>query len=190
MTNNITEQTSTNMIKTLEAMNVIDTEQQRINTEKHLKKRLLEIQAIYDEREAIRKEALKTYNDNKITMTTFINESSFSRPTLYGDILLKRFAEYLVKQSRSCDNSVRMERAIENKQRTDRFNQALVNDIIELLHLQKENEHLEEQLEFLQQQIVELESRLGVKPNVIPIETRKKRESDIEVEFPAHLHRD
>lgn len=186
----INDQTITNMIQTLESMNISAMEHQRINTEKHLKQRLQEVQAIYDEREAIRKQALQIYNDNKITMTTFINDASFSRPTLYADDLLKRFAEYLVRQSCSCDNTVRMQRAIDDKQNADSFNQALVDDVIELLHLKDENQHLVEQVEYLQRHIVELESRLGVKPNIIPLDVKKKREPNIESEFPVNLHRD
>lgn len=83
-----------------------------------------------------------------------------------------------------------MQRAIDNKQSADRFNQALVDDVIELLHLQDENQHLVEQVKYLQQQIIELESKLGVKPNVIPLDVKKKREPSIEGEFPVHLHRD
>lgn len=190
MSANITEQTSTNLIKTLEAVNLTDTEHQRIQTEKQLKKRLLEIQSIYDEREAIRKQALKIYNDNKITMSTFINGGSFSRPTLYADRVLKQIAEFLIKQSSSRDNKVKLQKAIDAKHETERFNQALVDDVIELLHLQDEVQLLTEQVESLKRENNELKAHLGVKPNVIPLDVRKKREPSIEGDFPVNLHRD
>ncbi len=163
----------------------------RLSVEGNLKGWLLEMQAIYDSKKALRDEAYKKYKDNKLTMSTFVDEASFSRPTLYGDNLLKKYAEFLVRKSSENDPIKKMEQAIKNKQEVERYNEALVRDVIELLHNKEDCDKLAEEVDFLKNQIAYLKKQQGVKVPAFPMERRVvTTPNNLEGVFPVELHRD
>lgn len=172
-------------------LNLQDTELTRIRAEKNIIGRLSEMQAIYERKKSLRDEAYKVYNDNKLTMSILIDESSFSRPTLYKDPLLRRYAEFLVKKSRENDFSEKMQRALADKQNIERYNDALVSDILELMHAQEECTRLVEQTKQQAQRIAELEAKIGIKSNILQMESRvTSPPSNLDGVFPIDIHRD
>ena len=188
----VDENTETRFSEMIGELNLQGTELSRIEAEKKLKNRLLEMQAIYDAKKTTREEAYAAYNDSKLTMSSLIAEAElFSRPTLYNDPLLKRYAEFLVKKSSEDDASEKMQRALEEKQETESYNEALVSDILELMHTQEECARLKGQVTQLTQRIAEMEGKLGVKSNVLPMERRVATPpNNLDGVFPVDLHRD
>ena len=180
------------LLEMIGELNLEETEMSRIKTEKRLERRLMEMQSIYESKRAIRDEASKAYNASKLTMTAIIDEAaSFSRPTLYGDPLLKKYAEFLVKKSNENDASEKMQKALIDRQDIESYNEALVRDIIELMHIKEECTLLKGKAERQAQRIAELEAKLGVKSNVIPMERRVENPpKKLEGVFPVDLYRD
>ena len=188
----IDEETKAHLSEMIGRLNLQETEMARIKNEKKLEKRLLEIQSIYDRKQALRDEAYKAYNTSKLSMSAIINEAtSFSRPTLYNDPLLKQYAEFLVKKSNEDDASEKMQQALMDKQDIENYNEALVSDILELMHAREECTRLTEQAARQTQRIAELEAKLGVKSNVLPMERRVATSPNkLDGVFPVDLHRD
>ena len=179
------------LLESLKEAGCFGLEFDRLDTETKLKERLLEMQAIYDSKKALRDEAYKTYNDNKLTMRGIAGGASFSHRTLYHDPILKRYAEFLVRKSNESDPVRKMEQAISDKQKVERYNEALVRDVIELLHYKEDYGRLVEQTTVQLQQIKELEAQLGGRSNVLPMERRVvTKPNNLEGVFPVDLHRD
>lgn len=188
----VNKKTETHLSEMIEELNLQETELKRIETEKKLRNRLLEMQAIYDTKKDAREKARKKYNDSKLTMSVLIEKAeSFCRPTLYGDPLLRQYAELLVTKCNEDDASEKAQRALAERQEVERYNEALVRDILELMHSQEECSRLKEQVARQAQKIAELEDKLGVKSNVLPMERRVvTKPNNLDGVFPVDLHRD
>lgn len=187
----IDDQTTEELYAMLEELDVSEIEMARCKTDEGIFLRLLEMQAVYSMKKLLREEAVKAYTENRLTMSSLIDEVSFSRPTLYKYNLLKKFAELLVKKSSENDIFRDMEQAILEKQDVERYNKALVSDILELLHKQEDYDRLVEQSKVQLQKIEELEAKIGVKSNVLPMEKQvKKKRNGLDGAFPSDLYRD
>lgn len=188
----IDKKTERRLARMLGEMNLPEHVLLGIKTDRKLRNRLLEMQAIYDTEKVSRDKAYKEYVSHKLTMSVLIEGAeSFSRPTLYADPLLKQYAEFLVAKSNEKDSFEKMQRALADKQAVESYNEALVSDILELMHCQKECTQLAGQVERQKQIIAELEDKLGVKGNVIPMERRVTTPpNNLDGVFPIDLHRD
>lgn len=176
---------------TLKEMNFTEGEIERFDTEKNIKERLLEIQDVYDKKKAKLDKAYKTYLDSRLTMSSIIESVSFSRPTMYKDDLVKNYAEALVRKSSENDIIRKMEQAVLDKQAVERYNEALVRDVLELLHNKEDYDNLVEQVDIQNEQIADLEAKLGVKSTVLPMERRAvTKPNNLEGVFPTEFHRD
>lgn len=166
-------------------------ELEEVDAEPKLKAWLLEIQAIYERKKSLRDKAYKKYMENRLTMSSIVDSASFSRPTMYKVDLLKRYAEFLVRKSNENDPFRKMEQAILDKQEVERYNEALVRDVLELLHNKEDYDRLVKQVQIQNEQIADLEAQLGVRSTVLPMERRGvTKPNNVEGVFPVELHRD
>ena len=180
----------------LDELQINSIEKNRIDTEPKLKKRLLEVEKIFDDEYKLQLQALDSYNAHKITISSILGKTSFSRPTIYSDELLLRFTIFLISRIKRESLTEKAKRAIEDKQNEEQFNQSLVSDVIELIHSQHEYEQMEDELNFLRGRVKELEEQMGGNPNstVIPFISKRRTNhsnSGNSKEFmPTDIHRE
>lgn len=169
------EETKTTIDEKLEShlaeMMATTGEYNRINSEVKLRKRLLDIERVYDNEVIIQEKALAEYNRHKITIVSLSQELSISRPTLYNDSILFRFVNFLIDKSKKNSLIEKAKRVSEDKQNAEAYNNALVDDVIELLHRQREIKHLKEENEYLRRQLQSLQG--NGKSDILPLPKRK-----------------
>ena len=153
----------------LDELQINSIEKNRIDTEPKLKKRLLEVEKIFDDEYKLQLQALDSYNAHKITISSILGKTSFSRPTIYSDELLLRFTIFLISRIKRESLTEKAKRAIEDKQNEEQFNQSLVSDVIELIHSQHEYEQMEDELNFLRGRVKELEEQIPNIPTIFSL---------------------
>ncbi|NHH94768.1 hypothetical protein GOICGAJE_03319 [Bacillus sp. MB95] len=145
------------------------------------KERIIEVECFIEAREKEAKELVKRIQELKITKTAITNSysTSFTRKTLYNDLILKDYVNYSIKNSEDYFNEEKIKRL--QQQMKDMKNQ--YNNV--LSHITKSNvlelqvEKLKEELEYMLSKNDKLHQLILEKDVTIRVLQEKTRSNNI-----------